>query len=322
MPDLNSRIIDEVDKVIVYARRNGVKLVVLYGDVCETPVMSKEAGILLLRHLLKNSDLRYIIDLGNHDTENAEHHSLQLFSEFCKYGLLPHVSIVEKPTTFFRKSGTPLRVLPWPSLDTREDCLNVLHEAVSGAVWDHGRPVDTAHKVKHWSVAGHIHTAQRVGKVDFSGTLYQTSFGEKARKYFHHVTWEDSASKPEIRRIRHYPNFKLVNLVIESKSDIDSIEQDPNVLYKVFVKDSVAFDATTFDKFPNVVKKNSFKTKTELQTLITEEIRLDEEFELPSVLSVENNLKDWLSSANVEDGLKRAAFRKYKQLFNVNREAA
>lgn len=317
LPDLNSRILHEVDKVLVYARRNGVQLVVLYGDICETPTMSKEAGILLLRFLLKNKDFNFVIDIGNHDTENSEHHSLQLFSEFCTAGLLPHVKIVEKPTTLFKQSGTPLRVLPWPSLDTKAGCLNVIHEAVSGAVWDHGRPVDTKHVVKHWSVAGHIHTAQKVGKTDFCGTLYQTSFGEKANKYFHHVRWADQDSKPEIKRIRHHQSFKLVNLVVESKKDLLSIEEDPDILYKVFVKDSVTLDASTFDKHPNVVKVNSFKSKTELQTLISEEIRLDEEFELPSLLSVDNNLKNWLSLVNADDSLKRAAYRKYKQLITM-----
>lgn len=315
LPDLNSRIMSEVDKVIVYARRNGIKLVVLYGDICETPTMSKEAGILFLRHLLANTDLMYIIDLGNHDTENSETHSLQFFTELCKSGMLPHVKIVETPTTFFAKSDTPLRVLPWPSLDTRADCFNVIHEAVRGAVWDHGRPIDDAKRVKHWSAAGHIHTAQTCGKVNFSGTLYQTSFGEKPKKYFHHVQWDDADSQPEVKRIRHSPSFKLVNLVVQSEADLESIEDDPNTLYKVFVHADVALDATTFDSKPNVVKVNSFKSKTELQTLITEELRLDDEFELPSVLSVENNLKTWLSAAAVPDDLKKAAFSKYKRLF-------
>lgn len=314
LPDLNVRIVHELDKVMVYARRNGITTIVQYGDICETPVMSKEAGILLLQFLLKNRDINFIFIPGNHDKENAEHHSLQLFSEFCKSGLLPNVKIIETPRTLFRKSGTPLRLLPWPSMDTREDCLNVLHEAVSGSTWDHGRPVDNAPKVKHWTVSGHLHTSQTIGKVHYSGTLYQTSFGEKPEKYFHHVTWEEGKS-PVIKKIRHHQGFKLVNLVVENRSDLSGIEDNPDILYKVFVKSSVVLDASTFDPFPNVVKVNSFKTKTELQELVSEEIRLDDEFESPSLVSVENSLKDWLLTTKAEDSLKRATYRKFKELF-------
>jgi Calcineurin-like phosphoesterase len=315
LPDLNTRIMEEVDKVLQYAKRNGVKTIVFYGDICETPSMSKEATTLFLKLLMNNPEFLFIVDLGNHDIENAEHHSLQVFCEMCKFGMLPNTRIVEKPTTFFRSSGTPLRVLPWPSLDTREDCLNVIHEAVSGSVWDHGRLVDGAKKVKHLSVAGHLHTSQTCGVTHFSGTLYQTSFGEKPNKYFHHVKWEDAGSKPVIKRVKHYPGFSLVNLIVSSANDLNQISSDPSILYKVFVKDSAVLDSSTFDSFPNVVKKNSFKTKAELQVLLTEELRIDEEFELPSVLSVENNLKSWLEASNADPSVKKAAYIKFQDLF-------
>ena len=315
LPNLNSLIFDEVRRVVAYAKRNGIKTLVFYGDICETPHMSLEAHRLLLAFIMEYPDFEFIFDLGNHDTENSETHSMQLFTDMQGFGLLPNVRIIEKPTTLFRKSGTPLRILPWPSLDTREDCLNVIHEEVAGATWDHGRPVGSGTVIEHDCVAGHLHTEQKVGSVNFSGTLYQTSFGEKAKKFFHHCTWHSPEEKKIIRKIPHVAAFQLINLVVESQKDIDSIENDPMKLYKVFVQTEVTLDADTFANLPNVVKTNSFKSKSELQALMREEIRLDEDFGMENVLSLENNLKDWLASnKSIDDGMRRRVFKKFKAI--------
>lgn len=316
LPNLNSLIWAEVTRVLSYAKRNGIKLVVFYGDICETPHMSHEAQRLLLNFLLENTDFKFVFLLGNHDTENSETHSMQLFADMIAGGMLDHVTIIEKPRTLFKKSGTPLRLLPWPSLDTDEDCMNVIHNEVNGSVWDGGRAVSSSHTVpkKHVCVAGHLHTPQTVGGVHFSGTLYQTSFGERSEKYFHHVTWIDSDAKKIIKKVPHKAAFELVNLVVEAEKDLDQIKRDPNVLYKVFIQSDVTLDAGTFDGYDNVVKINPFKTKSELKAMMTEELRLDEDFELASVLSLETNLKSWLGTAKIDDDLKRRAYKKFKQL--------
>ena len=319
LDNLNERILFEVSRVLDYARRNGVELIVLYGDICETPNISQEAARLFLRLLMENSSFKFLILLGNHDKENSEHHSLQLFTEMIQHGMLPHVRIIEKPITLYKKSGTPLRLLPWPHLDTDSDAINVIHEAVSGSHWDHGKAVDGAKEVKDFCVAGHIHTAQKIGNVHYSGTLYQTSFGEKPKKYFHHVSWEDDGL-PTVRKIRHDPGFILENFVVETKADLSRLVADPNHLYKVFVKDTVVLDEDAFTPFPNVVKTNTFKTRLELEQLVVEELRLDDEFNLQGVLSVENTLVDWLDAAKVEDALKRKVYRKYKSLFVDKKE--
>lgn len=319
LPDLNSRIMDEVKKVLEHARRKGVTLIVLYGDICETPHMSTEATSLLIELFLENPNFNFIVLLGNHDVENSETHSLQVLSKLRSYGVMKNVSIVDKPRTFFAHTSRPLRCLPWPSLDTQANCLNVIHEAVSGSTWDHGRPVDGAKKVKHTCVAGHLHTSQVCGSVHFSGTLYQTSFGEKEKKYFHHVRWGRDQDKPEIKRIRHYPSFTLRNLVVNSKEDLAVIDEprDSLVLFKVFVKSDVLLDADTFKNRPSVVKVNSFKTEVELRALVSEEIRIDEEFNDPSMMSVERTLDDWLKSSNIEPSLKKRAKKKFTELFSV-----
>lgn len=316
MEDLNHRIVHEMDRVMEWGKREGIGLAVIYGDICETPNMSYQAHTLFLDFLMRWSPYyRILIPLGNHDKEHSTHHSLQIFSRMCDYGLLPKVKIVEESTTFFRKSSTPLRICPWPFLDTDPDALNVIHEAVAGAHWDHGREVEGAKKMKDRCVSGHIHTAQTIGSTNYSGTLYQTSFGEKPRKYFHHVTWEDG-EEPVIKRVRHVPSFRLENAIIESQSDVEALSRDRNVLYKAFVKSNAVLDEDAFAELPNVVKFNSFRTRKELEKLIVDEIRLDDEFNVASVLSVENNLKTWLDQSGEEPDLRKRAYRKFKTLFN------
>ena len=316
LPDLNSRILCEVKKVLSYARRNGVPLIVFYGDICETPELSTEASRGLLQLLLQNADLQMIFLLGNHDRENSEKHSMQLFLDLAKGGVLPNLKVIETPTTLFKNTDTPLRLLPWPSLEVKKDCLNVIHEEVAGSVWDYGKSSTSSRTTGDcWCVAGHIHTSQKVGQVHYSGTLYQTTFGEKPKKYFHHVSWVSGDEAPLIKRIPHEPSFKLVNHVVSSLKDLSAIDKDPNILYKVFVQAEVTLETNTFAAFPNVVKVNSFKTKAELTSLIQEELRLDEEFEVTNLLSVETNLKSWLLSADVEDKLRRKAYRKFVSMF-------
>jgi DNA repair exonuclease SbcCD nuclease subunit len=318
LPDLNQRIVSEVEKCFDYARRNGIKLVVFYGDICDVPHMSADAARSLVHLMTAHKDLQQVYITGNHDIESNEVHSMQLFIDLCATGVLPNVRVIDKPVTLFRKSGTPLRLLPWPSLDTEKEALNVIHEGVAGAVWDGGRPVESGKVIKHWTVGGHLHSNQVIGKVHFSGTLYQTSFGERPRKYFHDVRWDQPEDKPVIQSIKCNPGFKLINLKIETIDDLSKIEDNPNFLYKVFVQTDVVLDSNTFDGKTNVVKVNSYKTKTELEELIHEELRMDDEFDIEAAMSVETNLKQWLLKAKADDTLKRAAFKKYRQITTSN----
>lgn len=318
LPNINHLIMDEVRKVMAYTERNGVNLVVFYGDICETPNISKEALNLLIEFIYEYPKHKLIFMTGNHDVENSEHHSLMVLKTLCKRGAFPNAKVVDSPKTMFVDTLRPLRLLPWPSFDTRKECLNVIHTEVDGAVWDHGRSVESKNLTKHHCVGGHLHTKQRVGTVHLSGTLYQTSFGEKPKKYFHHVMWGDE-DKPDVQNIRHVPAFRLENAIIRSEADLAELSKDPSVLYKVFIHSDVALDASTLDAFPNIVKHNSFKSKVELRALINEEILLDEEIDQSSLITNEDAMKEWLLSTDTSDEMRKRVYKKFKSLGAVNR---
>lgn len=309
IPDFNRFVCDEVRKVLDYARRNGVSMAILYGDICHRPVLSADAIENLLVLLAENQDIKFVFLKGNHDHATDEKNSLSVFKAATSAGLLPNLRIVDQPCTLFRKTQTPLRLLPWPHSDTDENALNVLHIEVEGAVWDGGRKVSGGFTTEHFCVAGHLHTKQKVGFVHFSGTLYQTSFGEKAKKYFHHVVWEDD-KVPQIACVRHHPKYVLHNLVVSSREDLQQVSDDPHQLYKVFVSKDVVLDETDLSR-SNIVRHNFFSNKEELKVLIQAELELDDE-SWSMASNTEHFLDEWLSGSSAP----ASTIERAKNLFN------
>lgn len=301
IPDLNTVILDEVRKAARYARRSGIKLLVFYGDICDVSTMSAEATMGLIEFFEEFVDLNHIIIPGNHDQESNEKHSLQLLMKLCSLGKLPNVKILDKPTVMFRKKGTPVNFLPWPYFTVEKDCLNVLHIETHGSRWEVGKPIESERKTRAYCVSGHLHSHQIVGprqNIWYSGTLYQTNFGEKYEKFFHHVEWDGRDCN--VKSVRTLPQYELINKIVTTTADLDTIERDPKKLYKVFVKGGLELDASTFEAFPNVVRINSFKNRDELNNLLAEELILNDASAEVSQLSIMDALETYLLRATTE----------------------
>jgi hypothetical protein len=86
------------------------------------------------------------------------------------------------------------------------------------------------------------------------------------------------------------------------------------VLYKVYVHSDMALEANTLGAYPNIVKHNSFKTKTELKALINEELLLDEGIDHSMLITNEDAMKEWLLSAQLPDDMRRKVYKKFKTL--------
>lgn len=282
--------------MLAYARRNGVRNIVFYGDIAHTPNLSPESMLAFLHLLQNNTDLRFIVMTGNHDVESSGHHSLRILQHIASHWL-SHVKVLSKPKVL-RVDGQLLNVLPWPYHETRENACNVLHHEVRGSKWDSGRETGSKLELEphHFCVAGHLHTAQVVGNVHFSGTLYQTNFAEKEEKYFHHVRYNGKKGTAEL--IPHKPSITLRNIVIRSAHDLDSVPDDPSVLCKLFVKRGVDLDPGELERRPNVVKFNSFQTKHELEVLINEDIFIADN-SAAAEFDYRDMLQDWLGETKV-----------------------
>lgn len=316
---LHDFIVGEVQKVLMYAKRNGVRNVVFYGDICHTPIFEPDSLIAFLNLLQSNTEFRFIVMTGNHDIADSGHHSLRVLQKVAR-NWMPHVKVVSKPKVF-DIDGESVNILPWPHTDTRRDALNVLHTEVKGSIWDSGRPTGGTLVVpkEHFCVAGHLHTAQVVGNVNFSGTLYQTNFAEKLPKYFHHVTF--SNKRREARLVPHVPDITLMNIVVKSASDLDKIPEDNSVLCKIFVKEGVDIDPDELSKRQNVVKFNSFQNKKELEVLLNEDLYIEDDSSAVQ-FDTREVLKDWLSQSKVKDSLQAKTLNVYDKLFKTRKEHA
>lgn len=308
IPDVNAFILSEVRKALDYAVRNGIQMAVFYGDICDTPSMSSDALIKLLDLFSEYPSIKFVMITGNHDVKDSETHSLLTLQKMVDLGLLTNVLIASSPKTILRKSGTPLRLLPWPHFSVKSDCLNVIHVETNNSQWDHGKKVDSERDTDCQCVAGHLHTNQKVGKkssIHYSGTLYQTSFGERNDKFFHHVIWDGRHA--EINCIPNKPSYRLFNLIISSEKDLNKISSDKRDLYKVFVKSGISLSGDPFGALPNVVKVNSFKTRVELETLIAEELLVHDASAVVNSLSVFEALESYMLRAKVEKPLAERA---------------
>lgn len=310
---LHDMIVAEVQVAIKYARENGIRDTIFYGDIGHKPLLSVESTLAFAHLLQAYPKQRFWIITGNHDLEQKGVHSLRLLKFMCQW--MPNVKVLDKPTTC-TIGGEQVRFLPWPHSETEEGALNVLHIEVSGSKWDTGRAAKTELRIpkRHFCVAGHLHTAQVVKNVHYSGTLYQTNFGESLPKYFHHIRYE--GGEGEAKLVRHHPTVTLHNIVIRSKKDFKAIPEDPNSLCKVFVHQGVEIDPDAFDKLPNVVKTNSFKTKEELTVLLTEDFVLDDDSGSVQI-DYDDVLEEWLNTNQVPSSLRKKVLKAHGRLMEA-----
>jgi DNA repair exonuclease SbcCD nuclease subunit len=311
IPELNKYIIQEVRSVVAKARKKGCRLVVFYGDIGDKPVLSYEAHMLLIDLFDEFAEMKFVMISGNHDRLDVHHTGLDLLFHMRK----PNVKIIlSKPTMIFRDTDHPINLLPWPFYkEVEAGATNVIHVEVAGSFMDSGRPFNVGTKIspKCFCVAGHLHTMHKAGKnVHYSGTLYQTYFGEKEGKYWHLV----DAEARTVENVKHSPQYVLRNIVIEKPSDIeDLIPSDPNILCKLFVKAGVALHDGVLDKHPNVVKHNTFTTKSELEALVMSDFVIDDHSSAVK-FNIEQALSDWMVSEKVDPKLHKAVLRANREL--------
>lgn len=310
--DANGKIIRSIKRVLKYARDNGVRTIIQYGDIADKPELSYDAQRVLyslfLSKACKEFDFHFIP--GNHDFAETGIHSLTILETISK--LTTKNIKVYSSMEEVELEGRRFNMMPHPFTEFKRESLNVAHLELKGSFRDNGRMVDHGLKTKHAAVIGHLHTCHRIKRAHFSGTLYQTNFGESLPKSFHHVKYEDDDPYSiEVTNVPFEPPWKLINLEIETESDLSQIEEDPDTLYKLFVKEGLDLDLMDVMRdHPNVVRHNKFKNKKELKELIEEEW----EFEQGSLADGASDrelvteylmTKQKLSESEVKRGFKR-----------------
>lgn len=306
LEDPNGYVMSEVDRVCAWARKKDISNVILYGDICENPRMSYEAQIALRAGLRRNKDLDFIIYPGNHDSKNhdrSEGHSLQLLELMG----LKNVTIV-LDDTYLEFGKQKIKICPWPSTAFDKTCLNFAHIEVYGSQLDSGRKIEdeALKKSKAVTCVGHLHTNHRVRNTYYSGTLYQTNFGESLPKFFHHIVY-NSVDDYEITSVPFEPKYKLHNCVVETAEDVAALPTGQYDLIKLVVQDGADVDIPNRS---NIVINKTFKTKMDLATILTEDLMNGQEL----VLNSAEFFSSWIAQQSIPQRLKKQTAQLRKHL--------
>lgn len=283
----NKMIMHEVSRVLEYALDNDINHAVILGDVCNTSRMSYNAQLAFLDTLDRWAGRGITLDclLGNHDQDEDGVHSLEVISRYANK-VYPFFRVHSTESGAIDVGGVDCHFLAWPRSKPKtikRRSLAFGHFEVSGSVADNGREIKEGADVDPDvpTFCGHLHTPHEVRNVHYVGTLYQTSFGEHNQKSFTHLKARYSKGKLQTKavRIAHEAVFQLRTLVIKTPKDLrvlidrDGAEYKANPLwkYKLVLKDDVEIPDTFLMEHENIIKVNGFKTKADLDSILTED---------------------------------------------------
>lgn len=307
-------VMSEVQRVVNHGRKNGIKHFILYGDVCEEPRMSYEATLALTDFFEKNKESEFHVIVGNHDKfaeDSAQGHSLQIIERMG----FKNVRIYTEPE-IVKIDGTKVHMHPWPSTAFSKKLLNIAHVEVKGSKSDSGRAFDGEEFSKSRAVTamGHLHTNHQVRNTYYSGTLYQTNFGESLPKFFHHINF-NSVDDYSIDSVPFEPKYKLHTCIVSNLKELRAIPKGEYNLVKLIIEDgsNIAADAKELSA-PNIVIHKAFKTKQELQMILTEDLASVEEL----VISTDEFFKKWVKHQKIPKPLYKRALELRASLFDVS----
>ena len=252
-----------------YAEENGIKNIVILGDLFDTPYPSDSAKIALLE--IFDRSFEFFVILGNHDWASTEKNSLELLSYLAdrKYS---NVHMFVTPT--LSKIGKlRCQFLPFPQelpiSDKQSICFS--HAAYNGFMTDShkkisGTEIDKRHK---WYV-GHIHLRQ--GDI-YPGSILQNTFGETEEKFFFHII-ATSQSNIKTKAVPILQPYHLRKAVIYEESDFSKLEADKSIYYKLDVKNDVVIPRGLEEKY-NIVNIGYFRKDEELD--VSSELVLSKE---------------------------------------------
>ena len=280
-------ILKSVERVFRLALKNGVRFVVLLGDVCDTHMLTEEArgALISLFHRYDGRlDIRVI--LGNHDVSETAVHSLHTLSLLCTLGFFKTVKVFTEYGSEVYE-GVTLEYLPWPAEDPMHKRSVVFaHYEVAGSTRDNGHRVKSGHDrtfdTENQFVQGHLHTPHSVRNHWYPGTMMQKSFGERVPKGYGEFRARVRGGKLEFSR-RHVPwqpPWTLHNVVFETRADVRAYVKalptmGPEPRVKLFVAEGVTLAEDFLLAHPEIVNRLDFENAADLQRLQEEELDLE-----------------------------------------------
>lgn len=272
----NKYIYKALTQACEYAREEGIKHVIVPGDVFDSPYPTQEEIIEFVQFTIAYIDLEFIIYPGNHDYESSQQVSLELMHFINKLGATKNVRLFMEPTAI-KVDGVPVQILPWPHHKRLKGppSLILAHVTVQGVKMNSGyksRSSIVIEPKKDFWVIGDIHERHEFHeRILYPGLMYQTNFGEKAGKGF--TVLDVSYSEERGIRVKHKRHiieapFTLRNVVISSVEDLETVDgSDASIRYKLFIKADVRLPDNFLAEHPNVIWHTPFKNKAQLSMM-------------------------------------------------------
>lgn len=259
----DERILAEAEKIFQYALNNGIKYVMIPGDISDHPNLPFDTYTALFNLFYKYDKLLTIIYIaGNHDFENIEKMAMNFMQRLTKTRAFKNLRIILKPERI-EIEGVPVNLLPYPCLKTlskKQGALNFAHVEYSGAIGDNGRALKTKQElVTHkndFTISGHIHQYQymKAKRAVYCGNPFQKNFGEALPKGFVHfkATLDGDVVDVKHKFVENKPSFTLENVHINDLNDYKKLKNDANIRYKLHIDREVPLPPDLMLQYPNI----------------------------------------------------------------------
>lgn len=262
-PDHIQRQLYEIDKIYQYAIANGVQHVFVPGDISDTPHMPYEVYIALVLFLKKYDGLIHTHYIpGNHDFSDIKKTSMDLLNILYQEGFFETFHLYMNVTQT-EIEGCPVNFLPYPCKEAPESktpSLNFSHIEYNGAIGDNGRKLrvkdEFIQNPGDFNISGHIHQYQHIKskRAVYCGNPFQKNFGESFPKGFIHFKARAGKSKIEFKHkfVDNKPDFRFVNVTIESREDFAKLSESNAFRYKLWIAPGVELPKDLRVRFPNI----------------------------------------------------------------------
>lgn len=220
-----------LDQVTSFANLRGIKTIFITGDIFNVSKPAQADLLAFYKYIKQHSELHFIFMLGNHDIQDANTNSLQLFAgleiENCKFITEPTVLRIQKHK---------IVVLPWPHTKLPKGWegaqLGFAHVIAENTIADNGRKFTSGERLskKIFWIIGDLHKNQRSKYWYYPGACLQFNFQDDVTRYFAEVTLDHSL---HIKEHKLQPTYKLLTKTLTKPSDFAFLDK-PNTFWRIY----------------------------------------------------------------------------------------
>ena len=274
----------ELHKIYGYALENGIKYVIVPGDMTDTTVLKNHEAIELIRFFSYYDDkieTHYIS--GNHDYHSSNRSSIDLLKHLADEQLFENLHVHIDPSCI-KFGGVNVNFVPYPHTERtnkKGNCINFVHMDTEGASDDNGYSAKIRHEFEYGksdiTISGHIHKHQVIKSKRwvFCGNPYQKKFDETSPKGFLHckTATKNGVLKFSFDFIKSRPEFVLKTVAIKSAKDVELLDKNNNIAYKLEPEDGVLLPSDIGATYNIVAIKNKFVAPAASITSVNSNLR-------------------------------------------------